>query len=132
MLRNLFFKYRGLPFKFRNLDTLPKIQKDYKELDFDPKYEATEQQELEDLYKIYVHALITSKPFILRNFVEERFFYRIKSFCDQLQQNNIKIIPTLEIESDSCNLTPRVFNFKKVSKRRNQKNSRKHLQRNRT
>ena len=70
---------------------LPKLQRGYQKLAFDQTLNASDLKDIDMLYRLFCHAIVTRKPWILNSFVEPRLVRRLHSFCDMLKETGLKI-----------------------------------------
>jgi len=85
--------------------TIPKIQKNYDIVSYSPEYERIGMKKVAFFYKLYLHALVTNKPYLLRNFTERRLYDRIVIFSEKLAHLKIELKYSNEqIGVDKCRL----------------------------
>ena len=95
----------GAPFAFEDFVVLPKIQRGYDQLPYTPELLTEDNQEIGFLYKLYLHSIATKKPYLMKFFMEERFYSRFTKFVDILSQQKLKLELNKKIDFSDCKLS---------------------------
>ena len=83
-LRRAYNFKTGAPFAFEDFIKLPKVQKGYNNLPYTPDILTEDNEEIDFLYKLYLHSIATKKPYLMKGFMEERFLDRFTKFINLL------------------------------------------------
>lgn len=95
-----FYSFKtGLPVSFQESVPLPLIQKEYQEMIYDKELECCDHSNIDFLYKLYQHSILTRKPYILSSFVEPLLADRIDQFCRLITETGLKLSVSEEFDS---------------------------------
>lgn len=95
-----FYSFKtGLPVSFKPEVQLPQIQKEYQGLIFDKELECCDHSNVDFLYKLYLHAILTHKPYILYHFAEHTLADRIDQFIRLIKDTGLKVSVPENVDS---------------------------------
>ncbi len=95
-----FYSFKtGLPLAFEAEKELPPMQKEYARVIFEPNLNGSDKKDVDILYRLYIHAIATRKPYILKGFAEPKLADRIGAFCELLNETGLKLKFNEKIDS---------------------------------